>query len=53
MYIYTEDTNLNKFKFLSLEAWDVAYSRAYDIQDNSQLPCQKILVVKLMQVLPM
>lgn len=28
---YTEDTNL---KFLSLEAWDVAYSKAYDIQEH-------------------
>jgi hypothetical protein len=32
MYIYTADTNLKKFKFLPLEAWDVANSKAYDIQ---------------------
>lgn len=31
---YTEDTNLKKYKFLSLEAWNVAYSRAYDIQEH-------------------
>ena len=30
---YTEDTNLKKYK-LSLEAWDVAYSRAYDSQEH-------------------
>jgi hypothetical protein len=31
---YTEDTNLKKYKFLSLEALEVAYSRAYDIQEH-------------------
>jgi len=31
---YTEDTNLKKYEFVSLEAWDVAYSRAYDIQEH-------------------
>lgn len=31
---YTEDTNLKKYTFSSLEAWDVAYSRAYDIQEH-------------------
>jgi hypothetical protein len=50
---HTEDTNFKKYKFLSLVAWDVAYSRACDIQEKSQLSCQKILVVKLVQVLPM
>lgn len=31
---YTEDTYLKKYKFLSLEARGVAYSRAYDIQEH-------------------